>query len=115
MRGDGLFKGEGSPGLIGGGGVGLAEDFAEVDEMGLCGGALCERAGLPAGHEFSKRERHGFTIGEVQFSQSAAGFGSVKRDAHARVVAARRRCEPSERTSDQFAAHSAALCGGMET
>jgi hypothetical protein len=49
-----LLKGEGVSGGIGGGGVRLVEHIAEVNEMGLCGGALGKRAGLPAGDEFSE-------------------------------------------------------------
>ena len=56
--GDVLFKGEALAGLIGGGGVGLFQHFAEVDEVGLRGGALRERDGLPAFDKLSKRERH---------------------------------------------------------
>src|ERR1019366_2908096 len=62
--GDVLLKGEGVSSLIGGGGMGLVEDFAKVDEMGLRGGALSKRAGLPAADEFGKGERHGWgTLG----------------------------------------------------
>jgi hypothetical protein len=67
-------------GLIGGGGVRLVEHFAEVDEMRLRGGALCKRAGLPAGDEFSKRERHRVLLGEVQFLQSGVGLRSARAD-----------------------------------
>ena len=38
-----------------GGGVRLVEHRAKVVEVGLRGGALCKRAGFPAGDEFSKR------------------------------------------------------------
>ena len=52
--GDVLFKGVGVSGGIGGGGVRLAEHIAEVNEMGLRGGALRERAGLPAGRQIQQ-------------------------------------------------------------
>jgi hypothetical protein len=52
---DVLLKRVGVSGLIGGGGVRLVKHFAEVNEVGLRGGALCERAGFPAGDEFSER------------------------------------------------------------
>jgi hypothetical protein len=74
---DVFLKGVGIPGLIGGGGVWLAQHLAEVDKVGLSGGAFGERAGLPAGDEFSKRERHGLLLSEAPFLQSAAGLGSA--------------------------------------
>ena len=61
--------------MIGGGGVRLVEHFAEVDEMRLRGGALCERAGLPAGDEFSKRERHDRNHSGVKFNSCRVGRG----------------------------------------
>src|ERR1035437_7037808 len=47
-----LLKGESVAGLIGGGGMRLAQHFAEIDEMRLRGGPLGKLAGLPA---FDKR------------------------------------------------------------
>lgn len=47
-----LLKGEAIAGLIGGGGMWLAQDFAQVDEMGLRGGPLGKLAGLPTFDKF---------------------------------------------------------------
>jgi hypothetical protein len=56
--GDVLLEGVCIAGLIGGGGVRLVENFAQVDEVRLCGGAFGERAGFPAGDKLRQSEWH---------------------------------------------------------
>ena len=64
-----------------GGGVRLAQDFAEVDKVGLRGGALRERDGLPVFDKLSKARAAWALLFVAQFSQSAPGLGSAKWDA----------------------------------
>lgn len=45
-------------GRVGGGGVGLAEHVAEIDEVGLRTAALAEGVDLPALHEVWDGKRH---------------------------------------------------------
>ena len=64
--GDALLEGVEGAALVGGGRVGLAEDFAQVAEVGLGGGAFGEGGGLPTGDEFGQGEgRHGGRIAGV--------------------------------------------------
>ena len=54
-----FFKGIALTGGVGGGRVGLAEEVAEIDELGLGAGSLRLRVDLPAMNEVGDGERHG--------------------------------------------------------
>lgn len=60
--GHALFKGLAVADLVCGGGMGLAEHVAEVEEVGLRGGTLFEGCQLPAGDKFRNGEGHGSEV-----------------------------------------------------
>src|SRR6185437_15870885 len=103
-----LFNGEAVAGLVGGG-MRLAQEFAEVDEMRLRGGAFRERDGLPAFDKLGERERHRLPWVKSNFRRAGRGLGVQSRMPQGRWRAARPWLHARRRLREPFPARCTML------